>query len=527
MSGLGRPPSRPPEGAAGGGGGGGGGGVGPGGPGAAPGARSGGPGAAPGARGAGAGGAARCSRRSRGGRGRGGRGRGRRGGRSRCGLRLRRHGSQRGRLRGGAGLVEHLKSGRAKLDGIAGPQRLGLRDPLAVDERSVRGSQILDRQLIARAPGDPGVIARQLRILAEPALAGRCAPDKKLVLERDLRAACLASGYPEPFTSQVAAPVSRSSVDRQPPVVVVVVAAVSLCSSWSLVSVSVVRGGRCGRWWSTGAGGRCRARGVRARGVGVAGARGRGRAALGLRLGLQLRERAHGGDRWHVRRAVGHLDLLGALGLGRSSPPLESSPPLALPTANEAPNRTTAAAASARRVRPALTHSPSFAASSSPASCRRSAQRAGFRTGTTLRRMNRPVANLAVTRTVIVVPYGSDFPMTLRTLQVPGGLRPHRSAGGGGRALDGQLAAAAPARQLALDHDARALGHPLTKNLSNRMPFGGADQRFVTEADCGGCPGSRPAACGRCGSRDRDSGPGTCPGRPRGRCPRRRRGSRW
>jgi hypothetical protein len=44
-------------------------------------------------------------------------------------------------------------------------------------------------------------------------------------------------------------------------------------------------------------------------------------------------------------------------------PPVVSSPPLALPTANEAPNRTTAAPASARRVRAGLTRSPSCAAS--------------------------------------------------------------------------------------------------------------------------------------------------------------------
>ena len=148
----------------------------------------------------------------------------------------RRHCSERGRLRGGTGLVEHLKSGRAKLDGIAGPQGLGVRDPLAVDERSVRGSEILDRQLIAGSPGDPGVIARQLRILAEPALARRCAPDKKLVLERDLRAACLASGYPEPFTSQVAAPVSLGSAERGARVALVLVSLVLV----SLVLVSLV-----------------------------------------------------------------------------------------------------------------------------------------------------------------------------------------------------------------------------------------------------------------------------------------------
>ena len=53
---------------------------------------------------------------------------------------------------------------------------------------------------------------------------------------------------------------------------------------------------------------------------------------------------------------------------------------------------------------------------------------------TTLRRMKRPAANLAVTRTVIVVPYGSDLPVSAADREVPRGLRPHRSAGGRSRA---------------------------------------------------------------------------------------------
>ena len=59
-------------------------------------------------------------------------------------------------------------------------------------------------------------------------------------------------------------------------------------------------------------------------------------------------------------------------------------------------------------------------------------------------------------------------------LQVPGGLRPHRRAGGGGRAPDGQLAAGASARQLALDRDARALRHLLEDVLVESDAVGSA-----------------------------------------------------
>ena len=187
-------------------------------------------------------------------------------------------------------------------------------------------------------------------------------------------------------------------------------------------------------------------------------ARGRRRAALGLRLGLQLRERAHGGDRGDVRRAVGHLDLLGALGLGRRAS-LESSPPLALPTANEAPNRTTAAAASASRVRPALTHSPSCAASWSPASCRRSAPRAGFRTWHDLDADESPCrvpgGNANGDRRAV----GQRLTDDAANLEVPRGLCTHRGAGGGSRPLD-----------RAARHSRRPLGS--LHLTTTRAPFG-------------------------------------------------------
>lgn len=54
---------------------------------------------------------------------------------------------------------------------------------------------------------------------------------------------------------------------------------------------------------------------------------------------------------------------------GAAAGPSSSVPRVARPTANDPPSRTTAATASASRVRPGLTHSPSCAAGWSPVSC--------------------------------------------------------------------------------------------------------------------------------------------------------------
>ena len=62
------------------------------------------------------------------------------------------HGAEHRRLRGGAGLIEHLDRRSADLDRVAGPQRLRLGDLLAVHERAVRGPEVLDRQLDAGPP---------------------------------------------------------------------------------------------------------------------------------------------------------------------------------------------------------------------------------------------------------------------------------------------------------------------------------------------------------------------------------------
>jgi hypothetical protein len=73
-----------------------------------------------------------------------------------------------------------------------------------------------------------------------------------------------------------------------------------------------------------------------------------------------------------LAESSGSVTFFALLGFAEE-PSLESSPPLALPTANDAPNRTTAAPASASRVRAGFTHSPPCAASSSPGACRTSA----------------------------------------------------------------------------------------------------------------------------------------------------------
>ena len=123
----------------------------------------------------------------------------------------RRHCTQRGRLRRRSGRVEHLKGRRASLRVSPGRRdsasviRLPLTNVPFVDPRSSIVSwspaRRRDPRMTAREPGSSP---------AGP--AGRCAADNELVVERDLRAACLASGYPEPFTSQVAAPVFHSVV---------------------------------------------------------------------------------------------------------------------------------------------------------------------------------------------------------------------------------------------------------------------------------------------------------------------------
>ena len=86
--------------------------------------------------------------------------------------------------------------------------------------------------------------------------------------------------------------------------------------------------------------------------------------------------------------------------------------------------------------------------------------------GTTLTRMNLPIAKLAVTRTVIVVPYGSDLLSRCGSRAAWRPLPAPAEGGGHSGTLDGQLAAAAAIRPLALD-DTRALGHVRDEELAD------------------------------------------------------------
>ena len=124
--------------------------------------------------------------RCRGGcRGRGGPCRGGRGGLAGAGERARAAAGERRPGRGRSAGLGHLHGGRADPHRVARLQRLALAHGLAVHERPVGRSEILDRQLAACVAGNAGVAAGKLVIVVQPPLSAHCPPDDELVLERE------------------------------------------------------------------------------------------------------------------------------------------------------------------------------------------------------------------------------------------------------------------------------------------------------------------------------------------------------
>src|SRR5680860_886123 len=78
----------------------------------------------------------------------------------------------KGRGAGAGGLAPYgmpgeLQDAAPELDLVARPDRRGRRDPMAVDERSVRGPEVFDHELAAGCRGDPRVLAGDLRVAPE------------------------------------------------------------------------------------------------------------------------------------------------------------------------------------------------------------------------------------------------------------------------------------------------------------------------------------------------------------------------
>ena len=84
-------------------------------------------------------------------------------------------GARRGGCRGGARGVVEFQQDRSEPDRVAGDQRHARRDPAAVDERPVRGIEILDAPLVVLARDD-GVMARDARV-GERQVGGRSTAD--------------------------------------------------------------------------------------------------------------------------------------------------------------------------------------------------------------------------------------------------------------------------------------------------------------------------------------------------------------
>jgi hypothetical protein len=77
--------------------------------------------------------------------------------------------------------VNHLEDRRANPDRVTEPENLAAMHALAVDEGPVRRPEVLDGQLAACVAGNQRVRSRNLRIVAEPAVAADLAADDQLV----------------------------------------------------------------------------------------------------------------------------------------------------------------------------------------------------------------------------------------------------------------------------------------------------------------------------------------------------------
>src|SRR5680860_1506193 len=96
----------------------------------------------------------------------------------------------KGRGAGAGGLAPYgmpgeLQDAAPELDLVARPDRRGRHDPMAVDERSVRGPEVFDHELAAGCRGDPRVLARHLRIAAERAGPAHVATEREVPVQVD------------------------------------------------------------------------------------------------------------------------------------------------------------------------------------------------------------------------------------------------------------------------------------------------------------------------------------------------------
>ena len=100
------------------------------------------------------------------------------------GSRLRRNRPQR-TLGGGNRQLADDQGGAADLDRVPDRERLGARDPQAVDERSVSRAEVLDRAEAAAVEADPGVRAGDLVVVGQPSGTVGVAADQQFVVEQD------------------------------------------------------------------------------------------------------------------------------------------------------------------------------------------------------------------------------------------------------------------------------------------------------------------------------------------------------